>query len=485
MHTPSWIERASEESANPKPVLRTPFADTKKTFAVDASGSTAGSIMASQADSVHAIRTGERDVVCKWDHSCEIPRLLDEVPSDYFSGNGGTYPACIMGNRTAVEQIQDSDLWILLTDGEIYERDVTELTRLAEEMTVTQVPVILLITGYPAKTPARANISVGISFFASAPDALILFKDFKKGVLYVIDAKGAFAGLKGSADVDLSDWKNLPNFKTEEDLKAQLRSANINFDQNRSGRNGKGISLGPNWDVATDNSLVKVSELLNQERLDPVNLRVLLEEQTLEQLALTCKTRGQLNELRNLLIRHKQQEVTVRLEDRHGAGDIMRELQATQDLCEKTRLSEDLRHAHIANRATYLQLKDTPTDEAKKLTTLNRLIDGGLRIISGFEKSSYTADILSRKSNRAMRAGMVTAADREVRLAALDLSDDVKAFRSACPICCGEREIMSIVTKVLEERNGENTSDFSLNFPLAAGQTEQNAKIISSQCICF
>lgn len=43
---------------------------------------------------------------------------------------------------------------------------------------------------------------------------------------------------------------------------------------------------------------------------------------------------------------------------------------------------------------------------------------------------------------------------------------------------------MSIVLKRLETSE-ENTSDFALNFPLAAAHSRHNADIVSSQSICF
>ena len=210
----------------------------------------------------------------------------------------------------------------------------------------------------------------------------------------------------------------------------------------------------------------------------------MLEEEAITRLALTCKTRGQLHDLHDLLVRHKQQEVLVRLEDRNGAAEIMEKIQATRDIQEKDRLGENLRQAHAANRSTYQALKDSPSEDTKRISELNRLIDRGLRIISGFEKSSYTADILNRKSNRAMRSQVVSTADTGVKLAALDLSDNIKACRGACSICCGDEEIMSVTLKRLATVE-ENTTDFALNFPLAAAQAKQNADMISSQSVCF
>lgn len=143
------------------------------------------------------------------------------------------------------------------------------------------------------------------------------------------------------------------------------------------------------------------------------DLRNLLMEEAITQLALICKTRGQLGTLRDLLLRHKQNEVIVRLEDRHGAGKIMEKIHNVTGE-DKNLLMEQLRSAHAANRATYLDLQNSPSEESRLATEINRLINRGLAIISGFEKSSYTADILSRKSNRAMRSEVLSAEDAEM-----------------------------------------------------------------------
>lgn len=95
-------------------------------------------------------------------------------------------------------------------------------------------------------------------------------------------------------------------------------------------------------------------------------------------------------------------------------------------------------------------MQKSPSEESRLVTEINRLINRGLAIISGFEKSSYTADILSRKSNRAMRSEVLSAEESEIHLQALDLSDDIEAFRDRCPICCGEEQIMSVVLKKLD-----------------------------------
>ena len=96
-------------------------------------------------------------------------------------------------------------------------------------------------------------------------------------------------------------------------------------------------------------------------------------------------------------------EILIRLEDRHGAGKIIEKLQSDKIKPEeKEQLTEELRQAHTANRETYIELQSSPSEEARRANEIKRLIDRALRLISGFEKSSYTADILGRKINSAM-----------------------------------------------------------------------------------
>lgn len=152
--------------------------------------------MRSQEKTVVALYGNADDNVAMWHHSCGKLRLLDSVTSRFFHGSGGTQPVSILQELAAVDQIKRSDLWILLTDGEISERGVSELTQAADVLDAIQIPMILVVSGGRYSTPDQSKISVGIPFFASAPEALILFKDYFTGQIFVIDAKGVFAPLK-------------------------------------------------------------------------------------------------------------------------------------------------------------------------------------------------------------------------------------------------------------------------------------------------
>jgi len=483
MALPSWQVKAAETAQDAPATVQVPFHDAKKFFAVDASGSTRGEIMKAQKRTVMALHGNPDDHVALWDTQCGKPSFVDAVGAQFFDGYGGTSPVAILNQPLVVDQIKGSDLWILLTDGEIFARDVTELTQTADALDVIQIPVVLIVVGARYKAPDQANLSVCISFFANAREALILYKDYATGQLFVIDAKGAFEPLKVTHSDDLSDWNSLPTYTNEAALDKHCGELGIGFAPNEGRSVVRAVCLGPEWDTATGNVLVDVPALLEQRHLRYEDLRKVLQEEAVTQLALLCKTRGQLGRLRDLFLRHKQEDIVVRLEDRHGAGKIMEKLQDTKPE-EMKELMELLRRAHTANRETYLTMQDSPSEEVLLSKVTNKLINQGLAIIADFEKASYTAEILNRKSNRAMRSQTVSAADAEIHISALDLSDGIDAFRGTCPICCGEEQIMSVVLKSLDTVE-ENTTDFALNFPLAAAQAQQNADMVSSQCICF
>ncbi len=441
--------------------------------------------MRAQEKTVKELHTNPDDHVVLWESSCQDPRRLDTVGPRYFLGCGGTCPSSIMEHPHAVEHIQNSDLWVLLTDGEISSCEVNALGDLADESNILKTPVILVITSERYGGPAHANISVGVTFFAAASEALILFKVASSGEIFVIDAKGAFARLRHQDSDYTSGWSSLSRFANEAEFNSRCKELEISVTSSATRPQTRAVSLGTEWDSATGNALVNISLLLQQTQIGHSDLRNILAEEAVTQLALLCKTRGRLGALRDLLIRHKKQDVVVRMEDCYGADRIMERLQSkTIREDEKDKLREQLRQAHAANREKYLKLRNESSEEQREAMELNRSINQALQVIAGFEKSSYTADILNRKSNRAMRASTVSAQDGAVGITALDLSDHVEAFRGACSICCEDNQILSIVLKRLDTV-AENTTDFALNFPLAAAQAKQNKDMISAQCICF
>jgi len=481
-----WKEKITEASN----VRTVSLAAAKKFFAVDVSGSTHGRIIEVEGQLVQNLSLNSADTVCRWDSKCdESPQVVSKLlQKSYWSSRGGTRPEVILEQPSALNHIRSSDIWLLLTDGEISNREVASLTNRASSLSLMNIPIVLVIVSDGTmESPKATNISIAIPFFAGASNAVILFKDARSGELFVVAAKGCFRALWPHGDSfnnDLADWSCLPNFADEHMFTTRCESLRISIVRSQDRQGLRGISLGPTYTSATG-CTINVDALLEQSRVNPQDLRDLLEEEAFRNLAIVCKTRGYLGKLQSFLIRHKRQVVAVQLEDHHGAGKIMRRMETVDlGLEQMNLLRTQLRAAHVSNRSAYTQIVESPNEEARIATEFNRLINDALAWMAGIEKASYTAEILGRKSNRAMRADKLQASDADLHLLAMNLSDEVDAFRSACCICAGDNEIMSIVLKRLDTAE-DNTTDFALNFPLAAGCNARNVDLVSSQCICF
>jgi hypothetical protein len=170
----------------------------------------------------------------------------------------------------------------------------------------------------------------------------------------------------------------------------------------------------------------------------------------------------------------------IEIRDVSGAAGILQQLRDnTLPADEADALRLKLRAAHQSNLDDYRsRLNDNKPSPL--LPHVNRC----LAALTALEKAGYAADILDRRSNRAMRAAVVSSADVDNQLANLDLEAHVEAHRSTCSICCNDDTVMSLALMV-STNPGDNTTDFALNFPLAAGATFHNRDVISAQYVCF
>lgn len=484
----SWKITLSESEENA--IEYTPFLNCRKYFAVDDSGSTAGSVLRKERAFVEAFRESHpttADTISLWGSKCDTPKTRFEAVQ-WHSSHGGTHPSEILINSTALDAIRKSDAWLLLTDGEIYEGDVNRLADLAHEAEVLNVPLVFLITGSRGSSPGTANISVGISFFASSHDTLILFKDVQTGKIYVIAGKGCFAELGGSAAAqDLANWNDLTTFTTEADFFLHCHKNQIKVVKAESRAKSTGeISLGTVWEQHNGPVRVDLDSLLSAGVLADTDTMGVLADEAFDALAIACKTRKRIPELRAFVQAQKIEQITPKLEDRNGAAAIIGAMaDATTSDEDRKHLQEQLREAHAKNRQDYLrtvaEFAGSPAEQALKKR--NQLVDGALRVLASVEAASYNADIIGRRSNRARRAEAVNV-NSTIDMAQLDL--EAPSCKGYCLICCGEEEILAICFKeTMPENREDNTSDFALNFPLAAGASKKNVDLISSQNVCF
>lgn len=480
----SW--KIVPEAVDEAKIKYTSFANARKYFALDASGSTCGIRFLSEhsfADGIHdASPQKDKDLVTRWGSNCQDPTDWDHMR--WAPDQGGTSPQFILRNQKSMEAIRSADIWFLLTDGEVPNTEVHTLASLGQEMGVFDCATVFLITSNLRSGPNDANVSVGITSYANCANALCLFKNEKGNEIYVIAGKGSFAALDQAEDHD--KWEKLTCFPDEAALIKRIAELDIRVPtaETRISTPAQ-IDLGEEWNAAHNLSqptLVDIDLLLRAGVLSDEDRNLLLADEALGALIFACKTRGKLNELRPFLLAQKVEQLTIKLEDVAGAAELIKQL-ANPDLSNDTRsvLQSKLRDAHEANRKAYTVAQNDV--QLQIVRDRNRGVDAALRTLSDVEKLGFTAEILTRRSNRARRAENISA-DSAVDVSVLDLQ--APGYRGECQVCCGDNEVLSIALKVLNaDAMAANTDNFALDFPLAAGRFEANMNILSSQCICF
>ncbi|KAJ7472039.1 hypothetical protein FB451DRAFT_1251730 [Mycena latifolia] len=473
----SWKHYADASTAPPE----MPLLSSKLSFAVDASGSTAGLVMQRQKEFVLGMVDNYQfpTSVVMWGSYVEPPTSAGAT--EWRHRNWGTSPQVIFDDVAVTAELKSCDIWYLLTDGEV--GSPVPFARKTLEVGMANTPVVFVITNRFGAKPSTIDISVGVSVFASASDAAIVFKNQSNGELYVLVAKGAFDVLTAGFETDLEKWESLPLFPDEAAFKTALKDINIVGVAHRA--NGTAVDLGRAWQ-AKHGCLVDIDRLLAQmlpQSIPQDELMDLLEEETFGALALLCKTRGHLPALRDWLVARKERASVIEIRDVSGAAEILQELRDlggnTQSTAGAEGLRQKLRAAHQSNLEDY-RSRLASAQPSPLLPHVNRC----LAALTALEKAGYAADILDRRSNRAMRAAVISSSDVDQQLAALNLDDNVEAHRSTCSICCSDDVIMSLALKV-SANPGDNTTDFALNFPLAAGATFHNRDVISAQYVCF
>jgi hypothetical protein len=474
-----------------KSIEYVPFPECRKFFAADNSGSTAGAISRSQRAFVECLQSKsfahKKDSISLWGTRCGDPtEHFDRVQ---WTCNEGTYPSQILKHSGAVEKIQKSDAWFLLTDGEVWDGEVHAMAEKAHELGILNVPIIFVIVGSRGRTPQTTNISVGISFYAAAQDSVILFKETQTGKIYVISGKGCFAPLvEATAALEFAEWTDLPCFESEASLFGYCKRVDIKVVGAKSRDDfPKGISLGTEWEEAHEGPVwVDLDLLLEAGRLRDADIDRLFAGEAFSNLSVAYKTRKRIPEIRAFVQAQKFDLEPPKLEDVYGAAAIIAKMAdpAITD-ADRNALQGELRDKHAKNRKRYEESVDNFSNSPRmqSLRKRNQLVDAALRTLASIEAAGFNAEILSRRSNRARRAENVTS-DASIDMANLVLTGP--AYKGYCLICCGEDEIMSICLKELDDAHkDDNTTDFALNFPLAAGASGKNVNMLSSQNVCF
>jgi hypothetical protein len=383
-------------------------------------------------------------------------------------------------------KIKKSDVWFLVTDGEIYGNQGDQFAQLACQKAILDVPIIMVIIGSRGRTPETTSISVTTPIFEASENSAILFKETETGKIYVIGGKGCFARLRADrATHDLKSWRTTPVFKNEVALFERCMNLNIQVATAKSRKKlPKGINLGSGWEKVNDvPQRVDVHILLNAGVLSNSDVFALFSEEALPILAIAYKTRRMGAQFQQFLKDQIIEVVIPRLEDVSGAAAIitkMNEPNISKD--GRKILQEQLRVAHNSNREHYQKIaaEFSSSQPAKDLRRRNDVVKAALRILSSMDADSYTASFsLCRERDRQEDE---TSTESEIDMANLDF--DGPSIRGSCLICCDDDVVMSICLK----SPSSTTDDLecgAFKYPLAAGAWTAYREVISSQNVCY
>jgi hypothetical protein len=173
-------------------------------IALDKSGSTYGVTLASELDVARQLCHLRQDSsaipvkVLPW---CDKAYPPIEFPDSRgakqgFGSGGGTDPSSLYASDSCLAALRAAGLWVLMTDGKIYDSLVEKFAAQTAEVGVHNKPCVIVVFGDTSLgRPAACNISVGIAVYAVVPDCLLLFHDIPTGIVRVMQAKGKFKEL--------------------------------------------------------------------------------------------------------------------------------------------------------------------------------------------------------------------------------------------------------------------------------------------------
>jgi hypothetical protein len=195
------------------------YGDARVSFAVDVSGSTAGSILRAERSFVERCASllsedaREKALILPWNHGAQTPKSIHRLGT--LTSGGYTIPGAIIDDSVCRAALKASSLWFLLTDGLIDEEHRLRFAELVSQQGLHGTSCITAIFGSAGQGgPSSCNISVGISVFAVVPNCVFLFNDTSSGEIYILQCKGIFNSLlMGHQNPTIDDdtlWSDLP-----------------------------------------------------------------------------------------------------------------------------------------------------------------------------------------------------------------------------------------------------------------------------------
>ncbi|KAH7403043.1 hypothetical protein BKA64DRAFT_440088 [Cadophora sp. MPI-SDFR-AT-0126] len=356
-----------------------PFEDCRTSFAIDISQSTIGPVLAEECAFI------ENFVGNLSDSARGLARVIpwDEISHPIITveglGNikpaGRTDPNVLLQNKEHIDLLQSSNLWFLLTDGEIVPKTVHRFAFSINSRSLHGTACIIVIFGKLPQHPTLCNVSVGISVFAVTPNCLFVFHDVETHLAYILQCKGCFNSLlpEGRNQTSLNSstqWYEIPKlnyadlFAIRIPLPAKL---DVNQFQLQSGEK------------------VDLEDLYRGKVDSAIEDKILQNDDDLKSVILTATTRGQNREVRDWIASRRDSFadlVNMPRPDVNGSAaylvnEAIKALQASGWNVNDFVFAEaqNLRRAHARNWQAF---QDSVAPRAEKATQRGTIIDDGL-----------------------------------------------------------------------------------------------------------
>lgn len=258
--------------------------------------------------------------IIPWDGRCHKIISPEQVP--LVESGAGTDPSVVLEDPASRKILQEANLWFLMTDGYIKNQDIHKFANAISDAGVHGTASVIILFGYRVRSPFECNVSVGMSVFAVAPDCIFLFHDVKSSDVYVLQAKGSFAGLlpedaKFTSFGPSTRWSDLTKINYDDPCRVKVTSR---------------THLSPETVILPGGKVFDMTSIYNDSLSKEETIEILADYCALDVILLAAKTRGKDYAVKSWVdsarMRYKKPEMALmkREDAQHMAYDAMNRL---------------------------------------------------------------------------------------------------------------------------------------------------------------
>ncbi|KAK4197910.1 hypothetical protein QBC40DRAFT_99072 [Triangularia verruculosa] len=280
-------------------------------IAIDKSGSTYGATLAAELNVARELAALRQDPdaspakLLPWSDEAYEPIEMDSNSAQKqnfnFGSGGGTDPSSLYSFNRCLEALQSAGIWVLMTDGQIYDNLVEKFAAQTTEVGIHNKPCVIVVFGDTSRArPGACDISVGICVYAVVPDCLFLFHDVPSGIVRIMQAKGKFKELLPlTSDGDrvklvvapYTVWAELPRVAYKDLFNVELSTVR---------------ALDPEEMALQDGLIVNIPDMLAGKVDEAIIESIVHNSDNVRSLALSAKTKGHGKRVGAWLRRHQK-----------------------------------------------------------------------------------------------------------------------------------------------------------------------------------